>query len=281
MSSYFYLFFLVLTAMKKTFVKPAASDKQNKGTFYRKSTSSAAPPRVSSGKGPPGGSELSTVIEAESSEESITSLERHTNDMTLSEGQNEACDQSKQQQDLMNHCTPSCSQADHDSLSLRSSPSGASTSSSASFPAVLLVNQQQLDSKQSSDSNDSDHKDNPAVPAAKNPFCFNFEIKADDIDHGPPAKKKPGGKDNRAQSAKQPKEDTGSSEGSPMIGDLAEKKGSKKGGGRRRRSKKKQQEKLEGVVVENSQKQCEKQEIPSTGGSGQFQFNFPEPSSTS
>ena len=271
--------------MKKTFLKPAASDKQNKGTFYRKSTSAAVPPRVSSGKGPPGGSELSTVIEAESSEESITSLERHTNEMTLSEGgQNEACDQSKQQQDL-NHCTPSCSQADHDSLSLRSSPSGASTSSSASFPAVLLVNQQQLDSKQSSDSNDSDYKDNPAVPVAKNPFCFNFEIEADDIDHGPPAKKKPGGRDNKgsSQSAKQLKEDSGSSEGSPKIGELAEKRGSKKGGGRRRKSKKKQQllqqEKLEGVVVENSQKQCENKEIPSTG-SGQFQFNFPEPSST-
>ncbi|XP_072029314.1 uncharacterized protein [Amphiura filiformis] len=228
-------------AMKKTFLTAATSEKHNKSTFYRRSTSAAVSPRLSSGSGPPGGSELCTVPEADSSEESITSLEKQAHGMTLSEeGQNQdECkqdtsiadlDKSPSKQDDIKHNTPSCSQADYDNLSLRSSPSGASTSSSASYPPVLRVSSQQLESKQSSDSTDSDQKDYP-----NNNFCFNFEIEPDDIDQGPPAKKKPGKTGN--PSTKQAKEDSGSSEGSPKIGEL-EKKGPKKGGRRRKKKEK-------------------------------------------
>ncbi len=275
--------------MKKTFLTAATADNQNKGTFYRKSTSAAVSPRLSSGCGPPGGSELCTVPEADSSEESITSLENKAHNMTLAEddAKHDAADCEKSPtKDDSKHATPSCSQTDYDNLSLRSSPSGASTSSSASYhPPMLVVGQQPLESsKQSSDSTDSEQKDYPAVPVPNSSFCFNFDIEPDDIDQGPPAKKKPG-KVN--PSAKQAKEESGSSEGSPKIGDL-DKKGQKRG--KRRKSKKKQPEKSEAVVVDNSQ--TEKQEVSltekvqvekqekSAEESGDFKFNFPEPTPT-
>lgn len=290
-------------ALKKTHLAPATPSTMDKATFFRKSNTAADP--HSSRSRLESGSELATVPEADSAEGSITSLEKQAYEMTLGEAShqdNEDNDKDKEdvfvvadneelpfQHDLK-HCNPSCSRADHDNLSLRSSPSGASTgSSTTSFPAVLLGNtqQQHVDSS----SNDSDLKSGGSSGSTQSisgsSFCFNFDIELEDVDPGPPPKKRPG--TGGLKSAKPSKEESGSSESSPKIGEL-EKKGSKKGGGRRRKSKKKQQQieqKIESVKSEkqvapvmavdnNSGKQIEKQELSSIE-SGEFKFNFPAP----